>query len=121
MKLIFRLALVLSLCLKAFGQTAVITGTATDSDGTAWVSGTYTITLVTTQGGTPTRIDNGQNVSPTVFNGTLDGTGSLSVTLVSASNINPKGSTWRFQICPNVFGATCGTTNIAVNSSGSYS
>lgn len=108
-----------------FGQTSAVTATITDTDGTAWASGPYTIQLVNSSGqpiaaGGAYRIDTGATITNS-FSGTLDGSGALSVTLTTTSNINPAGTKWKFGICPNTIPATCGGTSLAVSASGSLS
>lgn len=110
----------------AWAQTSAVTATVTDPDSTPWVTGAYTIQLVSAStgiaipAGQAFRKDTGATITNT-FTGTLDGTGSLSLTLTSISNITPAGATWRFTICPAVSGSTCAVTSIAVNASGSLS
>lgn len=112
-KLIFLFSLVLSLSASALGQYAV-TATITDTpDGQAWIGGKYTITFDPT-----TAIPSVPPGTVTVFNGVLDGTGSLAVTLPSVTST---GAYWKFTLCPNASAPCVVAKNILVSASGSLS
>lgn len=109
---------------QSFGQT--MTATITDSDSQTWNNGSYAIQLVSSSGasvpqGQASQIDTGATVTTTTATTALDGTGSLSVTLVANSNINPSGTKWQFRICSNTIPQSCGSTSLTITGSGSIS
>ena len=106
-------------CAVGFAQTQTISGTATDSDGQVWNTGTYKIEFVPNP--------NSPNISSYFVNGstplstyTLNFAGPLTTSgsftqagIVNNNNITPVGSKWRFYICPHA-SSPCGVFVIAV-------
>jgi hypothetical protein len=94
----------LLLPLPLFGQTTAVTATITDSDATAWANGTFTVTFV------PNPTFSGQyqfNGAPMTtankgpYQGVMNGSGAMAVTLPDNSFIAPSGTQWLFRLCPN--------------------
>lgn len=101
-------------------QTGVVTGTATDSDGQAWINGTwgyeffpnpnYPSPSSYTINGVPLT-----NYYTAPVTGTLDSSGNLVATGVPRTDmISPIGSQWKFKICPKA-SSSCGTFNVATS------
>lgn len=96
----------------AFGATTTISGQATDSDGTNWSGGTYTLTFVYNPSlGTP--VVNGQAFTLS-YTGTLDGTGSFSQAVTSTTGTTPvttpPASGWMVTVCPAFSSSPCYST-----------
>lgn len=87
----------------AFAQTCnnhTVTATITDSDGQTWNNGTFTVSIYNPSGGQlPVCRTTGVPIT-TTFSGTLDGTGTLSVSLPDTSKVDPPIQ-WIFSILPN--------------------
>lgn len=120
MKRVVAIILFLASTALGFGQTHTITGTATDSDGQVWNSGTYRIEFNPNPSypnlsqyyvaGVP--LSNYQ----TVFSGSLNSGGSFSQSnIMSNLAISPVGSTYRIYICPHA-SSPCGTFILALTS-----
>lgn len=84
----------------AFCQSATLTGTVTDSDGTAWAGAQITATIYNPAGGTPVNSSTGAPVTPVPM--VLDNTGSFvgPPTLFRNDGIAPGGTQWIFTVCP---------------------
>jgi|HubBroStandDraft_1064217.scaffolds.fasta_scaffold63136_2 hypothetical protein len=96
-------ALLMSLCFStiAFAQYTTVNGTAVDLAGTHFIYGSYTISLVNTNGQQP--LLDGSSSFQQLFSGTLTATGGLPSNMVLPSNgsITPSGTQWSFNICAN--------------------
>ena len=90
-------------------QATTVTATAQDSDGTTWAGGAYTVTYFSSTPGSPTEISTSGTFT-TKFSGVLNGSGALSLNLVSSTNIWPTGSGWIFKVCPAITNAICYST-----------
>jgi hypothetical protein len=86
---------------------AQVTATITDAGGQAWNNGTWTITLIPPPGGAIT--------TPQKFTGTLSASAALSQALTVNAQINPSGTLWNFNVCPQAT-APCYSTNINITS-----
>src|SRR5271157_3687748 len=84
----------------AMGQTTAVTATITDSTGTVWANGSYTISFVNNPQINPPYTYQGAQFNPQVYRGTLNGSGTLSVTIPDNSYI-ANGTQWLFVLCPN--------------------
>jgi hypothetical protein len=105
----------------ASAQTTTVTAAVVDSDSTAWVNGTWNLAFVPNPSNpNPANYNiNGAPLSPsvTIQNGTMSGSGILSVTVYQQSAITPIGSSWQLTVCPMASSA-CGIYNFtAVGSS----
>jgi hypothetical protein len=89
----------------SYAQTTAVSATVTDSDGTVWKNGTWSINFQPGQGFTgPSQYNiNGSPLSASIYSqtGTLDGSGALAVTVYDSTIVNPTGSSWYLTICPN--------------------
>lgn len=97
----------------AYGQSTSITATITDTDGQTWNNGTVTATFVP---GPPNAYRWPGGAIPLTIAGTMNGSGTLTLSLPDNSTITPVGSQWRFTLCPNA-SAGCVSTAIAVSGS----
>jgi hypothetical protein len=115
---LMRKLLILALLLMptlAWGQAStLVTGTATDSQATPYVNGTWTANLVNPSAAQP--LWNGNANFVTAYSGSLDSTGSLSVSLPSNTGANAitvggaSTTSWRFNICASD-GESCFVTS----------
>src|SRR5271157_1339338 len=94
-KLILALAIVILGVVSAMGQTTAVTATITDSTGTVWANGSYTISFVNNPQINPPYTYQGAQFNPQVYRGTLNGSGTLSVTIPDNSYI-ANGTQWLF-------------------------
>lgn len=103
LKMTSRIAVLILFCsVAAHAQSTTVSGTITDSNGQAFIGGTYNIVFYSN--GLPPPFNwNGSVLSQyTSFSGVLDGTGSFSGVSVPSSNyITPTGTAWTFTVCPN--------------------
>ena len=96
-------------------QSTTVTGaTITDTDGFAWTNATYQFTFVPS----PQVPSFGSyhwtgGAIPNPINGSLDGSGSFSVSIPSNTAITPSGSQWKITLCPNA-SAGCFSVNTPV-------
>ena len=103
-----------------YGQTTNITATLTDTpDGTLWVNGTCSATLLWSTTKYPTITPYRKDLGPTGLVPqhpacTVNSSGVMSVTVTDIAFIVPPNSTWQFSVCPNVYqGSTgCGVTQV---------
>lgn len=96
-----------------FGQNTSVTATLTDSDGSIWANGTYTITFDNpSQGQPPVYISTGQKIQ-TIFTGSMNGSGALSVSLADNFQVTPRG-TWDFKLCSNTSAPCTVITGITI-------
>src|ERR1700678_1260003 len=98
------LAFMLS-ALPAFGQvtTTSVSGTISDANGQAFVSGTWSAVLIAASGGTGQPfVCGGVTLSSSQVqqSGNLDSSGAFTATMVSNSCISPSGSLWQFTFNP---------------------
>lgn len=99
-----------------FGQNTSVTATLTDSDGNAWANGSYTITFDNpSQGQPPVYTSTGQKIQ-TLFSGSLNGSGALSVSLPDNMLVTPRGS-WDFKLCSNTSGPCTVVTSVTITGS----
>jgi hypothetical protein len=82
-------------------QNTNLTATLQDSTGQTWYSGSYSILFVPTPGKTGAFYWQGSVFAPQKYQGNLNGSGVLSVTLPDNNTITPSGSMWQFSLCPN--------------------
>ena len=99
----------------ALGQQTTTTGTFVDPDGTAWNAGTYSIQYINSIPGKPYNTSTGAFIT-TLYTGSLNSSGAVSLTLDDVKYISPANGTWAFTICPNVSGgaSNCSTVDIPV-------
>jgi hypothetical protein len=89
----------------AFGQvtTTSVSGTISDANGQAFVSGTWSAVLIAASGGTGQPfVCGGVTLSSSQVqqSGNLDSSGAFTATMVSNSCISPSGSLWQFTFNP---------------------
>jgi hypothetical protein len=103
MALIRNLMILALLCWPAslFGQTTAVTATVTDSDTIAWAGGTFKVTFVPNPSFSGIYQFQGVAFVPQVYTGTMNGSGTMSVTIPDNSFISPGGTQWLFTLCPN--------------------
>ena len=99
--------------LPVFSQSTTFTSTVVDTGGVTWVGGNYRLTFVGSQtvnwpGGAFNR----------VVSGTLDGTGSFSVSLPSTSTMTGGPASWTLQVTPITGISQGGITITAIATSG---
>lgn len=117
-----KLLLFLILCPSAFAQyaasNATVTATITDSDGTVWANGRWSLRFNPSNQASIFRIG-GLPLDPAVLaqSGTIDGSGDISIDVYKNTSIVPSPSTtnWSLSICPNATGG-CGTYSFFLNS-----
>lgn len=100
-------------CFYASAQTTSASATITDSDGNTWNNGTVTATFV------PGPVNSYKwpgGPIPNQVSGSMNGSGTFTISLPDNTTITPKGSAWRFSICPNA-SAPCVSAQIAVSGS----
>lgn len=104
-------ALLLILAASSSAQnTTMVTATITDSDGQAWVNGTWTATLYNPSGTQrPVYTNNGQMVVTLIQGQVMDSTGKLTYAVPDNNKITPIGTRWDFTLCSNT-SAACVTT-----------
>lgn len=96
----------------AYAQSTTVTATVVDGGGQVWANGIYQIDLINFQGGQPTwsggPLTTHYGVQPLTIGGFF--------TIIIPDNnfITPKGTMWRFTICPNAT-SSCGIVDTAVN------
>lgn len=92
-------ALVCAAGLSAFASTSNVTATLTDSDGTAWANCAWSAVVSSP---TPPTIS-GVPVPDAQLraNGSCNGSGTLSATMLDTSSVDQRGVTWTFTITPN--------------------
>lgn len=98
-------------------QTTAVSATITDSDGQTWNNGTFTVIFIPKAGAPGPYIYNGSpmtNAQKGPYMGTMNGSGSMSVSLPDNSFITPSGSQWQFTLCPNSSGG-CSQVTTAVS------
>lgn len=108
-------------CPSLWGQGVTVTASVVDGDGQQWIGGNYSVSLVLPSGITHYYDTRTGLPFTSTFQGGLDGTGSLSLSLIPTNFISPAGSQWKFYICPQVLGAGCGTVTLPITSGGSIS
>ena len=93
--------------------TITVTGTYKEADGTTAASGNVTFIASTTM----TDSSNNQIIAPTLVTGTLNGSGSISVSLTATddSTTSPTGVT--YEVTENIDNAGQNKYNIAIPSS----
>jgi len=95
------------------GSSAIAqqTATITDSDGIVWINGTWSATLIC-PAGQPTVNRIPLTAQQQYAQGTLNGSGALSATLIPTNTLDQSGATWKFTINPNagVMGNIVSTT-----------
>lgn len=99
----------LLLSIPAMGQTTVVTALVTDGTGQTWNNGTFTVNFWPVPGLPNNYQWQGAKFVPQQYLGTMDGSGSFSVTLPDNNTITPSGTQWQFVLCPN---ATAACTTI---------
>lgn len=96
----------------AYAQSTTVTATVVDDGGQVWANGIYQIDLVNFQGGQPTwsggPLTTHYGVQPLTIGGFF------SVSIPDNNFITPRGTMWRFTICPNAT-SSCGIADTAVN------
>lgn len=97
----------------AYCQQTSLSATITDSTSQVWANGSYNITFIPTPGQPGPFYWQGARFTPQVYQGTMNGAGTLSVTLPDNSTITPAGSQWAFVLCSNTT-APCSTVKTAV-------
>jgi hypothetical protein len=110
------LAAFLLLCGMAWGQSTSVTFAITDGDGQQWNNGSYIITFLPTPGNPGPYYLNGVLMTTAQkgpFTGSLNGSGSATISLSSNNFIVPSGTKWQFVLAPNA-SAVSTTVNTAV-------
>lgn len=98
----------------AFAGTTTVSATVTDSDSTAWASGTWSAVLIVPPGAGQPSI-NGQPFTQS-FSGTLNGSGAFSQSMADNTTVNPAGTKWRFTICPAPYiSSPCGVVTLTIS------
>jgi len=100
-----------------------VTATVTDSDGQAWINCSWSVTFIPSAAypNASTYNYNGVSFTSPTYNsylqqnGSCDGTGSFSVTLLDNVASSPFGGTWRFTIKPNASVAATVYNSLAVS------
>lgn len=105
MKKTLLLLMLMLAAIPAFGQvsTTSVSGTISDANGQAFVSGTWSAVLIAASGGTGQPfVCNGITLSSAQVqqSGNLDSSGAFTATMVSNSCISPSGSLWQFTFNP---------------------
>jgi hypothetical protein len=89
-------------------QTTSLTATITDSTSTVWVAGTYSIQFVPVPNMPNNYSWQGAKFVPQKYTGTMNGSGTFSVTLPDNNTITPARTQWQFTLCSNT-SAPCST------------
>jgi hypothetical protein len=87
--------------LMASAQTTVLTVSVTDSTGQIWANGTWQATFFPVPNFPNNYRWQGSAFVPQVYSGTMDNTGTFTVTLPDNNTITPAGTQWSFSVCPN--------------------
>jgi hypothetical protein len=113
-RLILFLSFLFTCAIPAYGQSTTVSGTVTDAAAQAWAGGTFQFQFspnpqfptgpYTWTGGTLNLI----------ISGTLDGTGSYSISIPSNTSISPQGSKWILQVTPNATSPSFSTAATAI-------
>lgn len=117
-KLLVALICAAALCEAGAQSTTVsTTGVVDTPDGATWAGGTYSISFLPTQSypNINQYVWSGGALSIS-YSGSLNSSGAFSVSIPSNSAINPLGSLWQFQICPNAL-TGCFTAQVSVTGS----
>lgn len=114
MKKLFALAFgMLLLGAGALAQTTSVTATVTDSDGTIWKNGTWSVDFVANPANPyGTYYFNGSIIPPSMIHqsGSIDSSGALSFIVDQNASITPVGSSWNLKVCPDAI-TQCGIFN----------
>lgn len=94
-------------------QTTTVTATVQDPNGQVFANGTYSITFVPGPTASSGYTQNGADFTR-MFNGLLNGSGTMTQAVADNSTITPTGSKWAFTFCPNTQ-STCTTYITAVS------
>jgi Pectate lyase superfamily protein len=98
----------------AQAQTTLTSATVTDSNGQAFINGTYSIAFFTNGLPGPFFLNGAPFNAQTVFAGNLDVTGSFTnIPIPSNTSITPSGTSWSFTVCPQA-NSNCYTTPIKI-------
>lgn len=97
----------------AVAQNTTVSGTVTDANGQVWLNGTWSASLYSPNGA---PFINGSPVTTLSYNGSMNGSGFLNISLPSNSSISPAGSMWVFSIKP--FASVPAVGNIQISVSG---
>lgn len=110
------LAYLLLVGISAFAQYSSVSATVKDSDNQTWNNGTYQFTFVPPSGYTTGIYTfNGVAWTPTVYQGVLTNTGTMSVSQVERNDyIAPANSHWKLTLCPNA-SFKCSDSTITLN------
>lgn len=115
MKRLLFILIVLLCAVSAHAQATTVSGQIVATNAQSWNNGSYQIQFYP-PANNPTGpfVWNGQPFSrTTIFNGSLDGTGSFTQSLPSNTAISPGGSQWQFTVCPNAT-APCYSTILTI-------
>lgn len=99
--------------LPAWSQYTNVTATIVDSSSQPWANGSFSVLWIPTPGQTGPYYWQGALFQPQKYVGTMDGTGTLTITLPDTATITPAGSQWSFVLCSNTTSA-CSTINVPV-------
>src|ERR1700683_5513659 len=86
--------------LTSIAQTTAVSALVSDTSGTNWANGPYTITFVPVPGNPGPYNWNGNPFVPQVYTGSMDAGGNLAISLPSNTSIFPSGTQWKFTVCP---------------------
>src|SRR5579862_5588863 len=116
MKKLFLASMLFAFSLAAGAQSTTVTATVTDSDGTLWTNGSWSLTFAPNPQNpnvSQYRIG-GAPLSSAVLNqtGVMDGSANLSIVMYDNTAITPVGSGWILNVCPQAT-AACGVLNFS--------
>lgn len=103
MKRLFRVAALICLLMpSADASTSIVTATPVDTDGIAWIHGTWKAKLTLPNGplGAQTPTAGGHPVQ-TVIHGAMDDAGLMTAALTDTSSLDQPGGLWLIQVCPD--------------------
>lgn len=100
---VYRVLVFVLLCATlSAAQTTSVTVNVADTDAQAWANGTYEFDFYTPPGvpNNGTFIFNGATMSTFAYSGSLNGSGTATVSLPDNTFITPSGTQWNLQVCP---------------------
>lgn len=100
----------------AFSQNTSLTATIQDSAGQTWANGTFSVTFFPVPNFPNNYQWQGSKFVPKTYSGTMNGSGTMTVTLPDNNTITPAGTQWSFVLCPNAT-ASCTTVTTPVTGS----
>jgi hypothetical protein len=92
-----------------------VTATLTDASSQVWANASWQVQLVPPFNNPNQLLNNGNVITDQLQTGFANGSGLLSITMDDNTAITPKGSFWRFTICPNATVLACTTISVTVS------